>query len=52
MTARLIEEIILSGSCQLTPLEQSSKMHKLFLESMLNHWNIVQGRNDEIIPIT
>jgi|APSaa5957512535_1039671.scaffolds.fasta_scaffold50306_2 hypothetical protein len=52
MTARLVESILKTGSCGLPNFEKSARTHKVFLQSMLEHWNKTQNRNDTIIPIT
>ena len=52
MTARLVESILKTGQCELPSFEESSQTHQIFLQSMLEHWNKNQNKNDSIIPIT
>ena len=52
MTKGLVERILLNGESELTTLSESSEMHKLFINSMLSHWNALNARNDKVIPIT
>ena len=52
MTARLVESILKTGQCELPSFEESSRTHQIFLQSMLEHWNKNQNKNDSIIPIT
>lgn len=52
MTKGLVERILLNGDCELTSLSESSKMHKLFINALLSHWNALNARNDKVIPIT
>ena len=52
MTARLVESILKSGQCELPSFEESVQIHRIFLQSMLEHWNKIQNKNDSIFPIT
>jgi hypothetical protein len=52
LTARLVSSILNTGSCDLPTLVESSYLHRIFIKSMLEHWNKVHNRNDTIIPIT
>ena len=52
MTARLVESILKNGQCELPSFEESSQTHRIFLKSMLEHWNKIQNKNDSIFPIT
>lgn len=52
MTGRLVDNILLRGECDLPSLDESSSMHKIFLDAMLAHWNLSQNRNDDCVPIT
>jgi hypothetical protein len=52
ITQRLIEEILNNGSCKLTTLKESIQQHSLFLDSMLDHWNLSNKCNDQLVPIT
>lgn len=52
LSTRLVEGILTEGQCDLPTLEESTKMHSVYLEAMLNHWNFSHLRNDQRIPIT
>ena len=52
MSGRLVDNILQKGKCDLPSLDESSSMHKIFLDAMLAHWNLSQNRNDDRVPIT
>jgi hypothetical protein len=52
LSARLVDDILLRGQCDLPTLEESAAMHSVFLDAMLKHWNLSQNRNDRHVPIT
>ena len=52
MTERLVESILKTGQCNLPNFEESAQIHRIFLHSMLDHWNKSHNRNDTLIPIT
>ena len=52
MTSRLVEALLESGQCDLTNMSESVEMHRVFLRSLLEHWNHVYGTNVDILPIT
>ena len=52
MSGRLVDSILQDGTCQLPSLDESAAMHELFLNTMLEQWNISQNRNDGLVPIT
>lgn len=52
VTTALIKKLILENKCSLPTLKFSSKQHKIFIESMLYHWNNCQKLNDTKVPIT
>ena len=52
VTTPLIKKLILKNKCSLPTLKFSSKQHKIFIESMLYHWNNCQKLNDTKVPIT
>ena len=52
MSGRLLDGILVRGECDLPSLDESSAMHKIFLDSMLSHWNRSQNRIDDLVPIT
>ncbi len=53
LTNIAVEEILASGSCELTPLDESTKLHKVLFEIFLNHYNSQnQEQNNKICAIT
>jgi len=52
LSGRLVDDVLLRGQCDLPSLEESSAMHAIFLDAMLQHWNFSQNRNDDFVPIT
>jgi len=52
LSGRLVDDILQNGACDLPSLSESSKMHTIFLDAMLEHWNLSQNRNDGRVPIT
>lgn len=52
LSARLVDDILLRGRCDLPTLEESTAMHAVFLDAMLKHWNLSQNRKDLSVPIT
>ena len=52
LTARLVDDILSRGQCDLPTLDESAAMHSVFLTAMLKHWNLSQNRNDIFVPIT
>lgn len=52
MSARIVDNILERGACDLPSLDESSEMHAIFLDAMLSHWNHTQNRNDDFVPIT
>ena len=48
----IITKIITDGECDLPSFEESAKLHKVYLNSLLNHWNISNNKSDKLIPIT
>ncbi len=52
LSKRLVEEILEHGKCELPLINEASKMHVIFLDAMLAHWNLSQGRLDDLLPIT
>lgn len=52
LSSRLVNEILQRGKCDLPTLSESSAMHKIFLDAMLEHWNQSKNRNDDLVPIT
>jgi len=52
ITARLVEKILLQGSCELPTFSESSQMHAILLEHLLMHWNQANDLSDLTLPIT
>ena len=52
MTKDLVENILLKGKCDLTPLKESVEYHKFFLKHLLGEWNNLNDSQDDCIPIT
>lgn len=52
LSGRLINDLVSRGDCDLPRLQESARMHSIFLDAMLGHWNKSTGRNDEVVPIT
>ena len=52
MTSKLVDDILAGKNCELPKLSDSVEMHRVFLCSLLEHWNNVNSRNDETLPIT
>jgi len=52
MTGVMIRKILTEGTCDLPTLQESSKLHAIFLDAMLEHWNRSNNLNDKLTPIT
>jgi hypothetical protein len=52
MTSKLVDHILVGKNCELPKLSDSIEMHRIFLCSLLEHWNNVNSRNDDTLPIT
>jgi predicted dehydrogenase len=52
LTHKVVEEIIETGSCGLTPIEESYLIHKPLLESFMNHLEKITGKTYSSCPIT
>jgi len=52
LTSKLVETILQNGISDLPILSESILQHKIFIKSMLGHWNKSNNRNDKIVPIT
>jgi hypothetical protein len=52
MTTRLVDTLLTDGYCDLPKLSESVEMHRIYLRSLLEHWNNVHGSNDDTLPIT
>lgn len=52
MTPRLVTGLLRAGSCDLTRLQESARMHELLLDALLHDWNAATGSSDSRVPIT
>ena len=52
ITSRLIKNILLDKNCELPSLEDTIRLHELFLSELLMHWNRSNNLNDTHLPIT
>ena len=51
-TGILADEILRTGFCPLSSYNLSAKYHKVYIENMLERYNIITGENSDILPIT
>jgi predicted dehydrogenase len=52
LTHKLVEDIINTGNCGLTPIEESYLIHKPLLESFIEHLEDLTGKKYSSCPIT
>ena len=52
MTARIVDSILKTGSCELPSLQESAHIHRIFLSALIFHWNQNFDRKKSFIPIT
>lgn len=52
MSASLVESILESGYCDLTTLEESVALHRIFINSMLECWKRAGNYTATFVPIT
>jgi hypothetical protein len=52
MTGQVVQTLLETGACLLPDLEQSSRMHSIFLNALLAHWQAHVDINATEIPIT
>ena len=52
LTGPMVTQILNVGTCDLPTLNESSELHRIFLDSMLVHWNKSNNSNDKEVPIT
>lgn len=53
LTNNIVQNILLNGMCGLPTLNQSSELHKPFLNDMLKHWKKQEQKTeDKYLPIT
>jgi hypothetical protein len=52
ITAEIVDEILSSGNCQLPTLATSLTIHRIFIDSMLGHWQQHNDPSALFVPIT
>jgi len=52
LTTTLASELFESGHCKLPTYEEARKSHSLFIETMLEYYNVVTNEQTEILKIT
>lgn len=53
MTNKVVEQLITTGDCQLTPYSESSDLHKVLFSFLLQHYNQLNNTSDnKLCPIT
>ena len=52
LTSSLVEFILNGKGCNLPNLKQSSEQHRLYLISLLQHWNKTMPQKTTLLPIT
>jgi len=52
LTKPMVAKIILTGTCELPTISESSEQHEIFLNTMLDHWNCFKKSNSKEVPIT
>ena len=52
LTGPMVSNILINETCGLPTLHESAQQHEIFLDAMLNHWNISNNLNDKLVPIT
>jgi predicted dehydrogenase len=52
LTGVLFEQLIQSNTCDLPTLQHASITHKVFIQSLLNHWNKGTGIQNNLLTIT
>jgi len=52
LTGLLFEQLIQNNTCDLPTLQHASNTHKVFIQSLLNHWNKGTGTQNNLLPIT
>lgn len=48
----VIDKLIVKNVCDLPTVKMSSLQHKVFIETMLNHWNFSKNLKNTEVPIT
>ena len=52
ITSKLVADLLVEKNCDLPELSESVEMHRVFLRSLLEHWNNVHSTNVDTLPIT
>jgi len=52
MTSKLVDDLLTANDCMLPRLSESAEMHRVYLNSLLDHWNQAHVSNVDILPIT
>jgi hypothetical protein len=52
ITFKLVADLLVEKNCDLPKLSESVEMHRVFLRSLLEHWNNVHSTNVDTLPIT
>lgn len=52
LTGGLIESLLDTGACDLPDFNESAELHRVFLASMLEHWNETEKERADKLPIT
>ena len=52
LTSRLLEQLLVNNTCELTPFSQAKNTHVVFVQSILNHWNSATNSTFFELPIT
>ena len=52
ITSKLVADLLVEKNCDLPKLSESVEMHRVFLRSLLEHWNNVHSTNVDTLPIT
>lgn len=52
MSGCLVDGILNNVNCALTTFKESAAIHRIFLQSLLEHWNTSQNSNEFLLPIT
>ena len=52
ITSKLVTDLLVDKNCDLPKLSESVEIHRIFLRSLLEHWNNVHSTNVDTLPIT
>jgi hypothetical protein len=48
----LIEDLLVNNVCSLPTYKESMNLHIVFIKSLLNHMNKINGKDNKLCPIT